>query len=44
MGSEINVYTLDEGQILNTDKIKGHIEVEGVGGRVRTPITKLIMN
>ena len=39
MGSEINIYTLDEGQILNTGKIKGYIEVEGVGGKVRTPIT-----
>jgi hypothetical protein len=39
MGIEINVYRLDEGQILNTGKIKGYIEVEGVGGKVRTPIT-----
>ena len=28
MGIEINVYRLDEGQILNTGKIKGYIEVE----------------
>ena len=43
MGSEINVYTLDEEQILNTGKIKGYIEVEGVGGRVRTSISKQIL-
>ena len=43
MGSEINVYTLDEEQILNTGKIKGYIEVEGVEGKVRTPIGRLIL-
>jgi hypothetical protein len=42
-GSEINIYTLDEGHILNTGKIKGYIEVEGIGGKVRTPITRLIL-
>ena len=41
MGSEINIYTLDEGQILNTGKIKGYIEVKRAGVKVRTPITKL---
>ena len=43
MGSEINVYTLDEEQILNTGKIKGYIEVEGLGGKFRTSITRLIL-
>jgi hypothetical protein len=42
-GSEINIYTIDEGQFLHTGKIKGYIEVEGIGGRVRTPITRLIL-
>ena len=37
-----NIYS-SEGKILNTGKIKGYIEVEGVGGRVRTPITRLIL-
>jgi hypothetical protein len=43
MGSEINIYALDEVRILNTGKIKGYIEVEGVGGKVITPITILIL-
>ena len=38
-----NIYCLDEGKILNIGKSKGYIEVEGVGGRVRTPITRLIL-
>ena len=42
-GSKMHVYTLDVEQILNTGKIKGYIEVEGVGGKVRTPVTKLIL-
>ena len=42
-GSEINVYTLHKGQILNTGKIKGYREVEGVGGKFRIPITRLIL-
>ena len=36
-GSKMHVYTLDVEQILNTGKIKGYIEVEGVGSRVRAP-------
>ena len=43
MGSEINIYTLDEGQILNTGKIKGYSEEEGIGGKVRTLITRVIL-
>ena len=31
-GQSIQIYILDEGKILNTGKIKGYIEVEGVGG------------
>lgn len=42
-GSEINVYTQDEGQILNTGKVIGHIEVEGIGGKIKTPINKLTL-
>lgn len=43
VGSEINVYTLGEGQILNTGKIKGYSEEEGIGGKVRTLITRVIL-
>jgi hypothetical protein len=38
-----NIYCLDEGKILNIGKSKGYIEVEGVGGRVRTSIIKLTL-
>ena len=38
-----NIYCLDEGKILNTGKIKGYIEVEGVWGRVRISIIILTL-
>ena len=41
-GSKINIYTLDEGQILNRGKIKGYI-VEGIENKARTPITRLTL-
>ena len=43
MGCKLNVYTLHEGQILNTGKITCYIEGEGIGGRVTAPMTRLIL-
>lgn len=42
-GSEINVYTQEKGQILNIGKVIGHIKLEGIGGKIKTPITRLTL-
>lgn len=33
-GTEINVYTQDEGQILSIEKVIGHIVVQRIGGKI----------